>query len=89
VDKNEVWTIPKYGGFSKARWTPYEGFPVRGRVKTVVIRGQTVFMDGQFLVQPGFGKNIRLASQETEDGTTAIDGTHQGSGWEYSIYKRN
>jgi hypothetical protein len=63
MDKNELWTIPKDGGFSKAGWTPFAGRLVRGRVKSVVIRGVTVFMDGQYLVDPGFGRNVRLAQQ--------------------------
>lgn len=57
---DEQWTIPKDGGWSKAGWTPFAGRQVRGRVRTVVIRGQQVYVDGQFLVEPGFGRNFRL-----------------------------
>lgn len=39
---------------------------VRGKVRTVVIRGEEVFVDGQFTVQPGFGKNIRLVAEQVE-----------------------
>uniref|UniRef100_A0A915LI66 Carbamoyl phosphate synthase arginine-specific large chain n=1 Tax=Meloidogyne javanica TaxID=6303 RepID=A0A915LI66_MELJA len=67
VDKSEIWRIPKEGGFSKAGWTPFAGREVCGRVKTVVIRGVTVYVDGQFLVSPGFGTNVRLASNDNED----------------------
>uniref|UniRef100_A0A915E5S5 aspartate carbamoyltransferase n=1 Tax=Ditylenchus dipsaci TaxID=166011 RepID=A0A915E5S5_9BILA len=60
VDMNEEWTIPTDGGESKCNWTPFDGFKVRGKVRTVVIRGEEAFVDGQFTVQPGFGENIRL-----------------------------
>ncbi|KAL3102816.1 hypothetical protein niasHS_000774 [Heterodera schachtii] len=60
VEMNEVWTIPESGGWSKAGWTPFAGLPARGRVCTVVIRGQRVYDEGQFLVGPGFGHNVRL-----------------------------
>jgi hypothetical protein len=34
---------------------------VKGKVKKVVLRGQTAFDNGKVLAQPGFGKNIRTA----------------------------
>ncbi|KAI1729714.1 carbamoyl-phosphate synthase L chain, ATP binding domain-containing protein [Ditylenchus destructor] len=66
VDMNEEWTIPENGGESKCNWSPYKGMNVRGKVRTVVIRGEEVFVDGQFTVQPGFGKNIRLIAEPVE-----------------------
>lgn len=60
VDMNEEWIIPADGGESKCHWTPYAGWRVRGKVRTVVIRGEEVFIDGRFINQPGFGKNVRL-----------------------------
>ncbi|CAD5208892.1 unnamed protein product [Bursaphelenchus xylophilus] len=61
VDLEHRWVIPENGGESKAQWTPFAGRKVIGRVRTVVIRGETVFVDGNFVVKPGFGQNIRLA----------------------------
>ena len=34
--------------------------PVKGRVKRVVLRGETVYVDGKVLAEPGFGQDIRL-----------------------------
>ena len=49
MDLNEEWVIPKAGGFSKAKWTPYAGRKMKGNVRTVVIRGKVniflLFMD--------------------------------------------
>jgi carbamoyl-phosphate synthase/aspartate carbamoyltransferase/dihydroorotase len=42
--------------FTKVGWTPFAGTPVAGQVKRVILRGQTVFEDGQLLAQPGSGK---------------------------------
>ncbi|KAF7636409.1 hypothetical protein Mgra_00004194 [Meloidogyne graminicola] len=67
VDKSERWRIPKDGGFSKAGWTPFAGREVCGRVKTVVIRGVPIYVDGNFLVSPGFGTNVRLNVKDNED----------------------
>ena len=67
VNKSEIWKIPKGGGFSRSGWTPFAGREVCGRVKTVVIRGVPVYVDGHFLVLPGFGTNVRLASKDNED----------------------
>lgn len=64
---DERWTIPKEGGWSKAGWTPFAGRSVRGRVRTVVIRGQQVFVDGQFVVPAGFGQNVRLQKPQTTE----------------------
>ena len=58
---NERWVIPSDGGESKAGWTPYAGFDVRGSVRTVVIRGEEVLVDGDIIGHPGFGKNLRLS----------------------------
>jgi dihydroorotase-like cyclic amidohydrolase len=46
--------------FTRAQWTPFEGWPLRGRVMTVNLRGVKVFENGELLVQPGFGRNIQV-----------------------------
>lgn len=42
-----VWTIPDTTTFSKAKWTPFAGFKVTGKVKRVVLRGEIAYVDGQ------------------------------------------
>jgi hypothetical protein len=37
-----------------------DGGKVRGCIRTVVIRGEEVLVDGQIVGQPGLGKNVRL-----------------------------
>eukprot|EP00095_Tigriopus_kingsejongensis_P000738 maker-scaffold1408_size42850-snap-gene-0.11 protein:Tk00738 transcript:maker-scaffold1408_size42850-snap-gene-0.11-mRNA-1 annotation:"cad protein" len=59
VNMDEEWTIPEHTTFSKAKWTPFAGMPVVGRLKRVVLRGQLAFVDGQVLVKPGYGEDVR------------------------------
>ena len=41
---------------TKVGWTPFDGWEVAGRVSKVVLRGTTVFEDGEVLVEGGFGR---------------------------------
>ena len=47
VDLDEEWVIPLAPQHSKAQWTPFAGFKIKGCVKRVVLRGETVFVDGK------------------------------------------
>lgn len=44
---------------TKAKWTPFEGMIAGGRVKKTVIRGTTVFENGQVVAQAGSGQVIK------------------------------
>jgi len=59
VDETHSYEIKGSELFTKAKWTPFEGRKVQGLVRRVVIRGVTVYQDGEIRVKPGFGKNIR------------------------------
>jgi len=60
VDEDSTYEIKTENQFTRCGWTPFEGWQVKGRVRRVVLRGQTAFEDGKILVQPGYGRNIRL-----------------------------
>ncbi|KAI4473730.1 hypothetical protein M0804_015210 [Polistes exclamans] len=59
VDLDDEWVIPEAMPFSKAQWTPFAGMKVRGSVHRVVLRGEVAYVEGQVLVNPGFGQDIR------------------------------
>jgi carbamoyl-phosphate synthase/aspartate carbamoyltransferase/dihydroorotase len=59
VDETHSYEISGPDQFTKAKWTPFDGKQVRGIVKRVIIRGETVYQDGKVTIKPGFGKNIR------------------------------
>ncbi|XP_027201907.2 carbamoyl-phosphate synthetase 2, aspartate transcarbamylase, and dihydroorotase rudimentary [Dermatophagoides pteronyssinus] len=58
VDLDEDWIIPTAMSFTKSRWTPFAGRKVYGRVRRIVLRNEVAFVDGNILVEPGFGRNI-------------------------------
>lgn len=59
IDENEIHEIKASEQFTRCNWTPFEGWKVKGRVRKVVLRGQTAFEDGKFLVKAGYGRNVR------------------------------
>lgn len=59
VDMDSVWTIPSSLEFSKSKWTPFAGMQVCGAVHRVTLRGEIAYVEGQILVPPGFGQNVR------------------------------
>jgi carbamoyl-phosphate synthase/aspartate carbamoyltransferase/dihydroorotase len=61
VDPDAVYEIKAADSFSKCGWTPFEGWKVRGRVKRVVLRGQTAFKNGRVTAKPGVGRNVRIS----------------------------
>ncbi|XP_022107145.1 CAD protein-like isoform X3 [Acanthaster planci] len=62
VDMDHVWTIPKAMQFTKSKWTPFAGWKVKGQLRRVVLRGEVAFIDGQVLVLPGFGRDVRTVT---------------------------
>jgi carbamoyl-phosphate synthase/aspartate carbamoyltransferase/dihydroorotase len=59
VDLDAATEITARKMHSRAGWTPFEGWQVRGAVRKVILRGETAYKDGQVLALPGAGKCIR------------------------------
>jgi dihydroorotase-like cyclic amidohydrolase len=59
VDLDAEHTLSAQGMQGKAGWTPFEGRKVRGAVRQVVLRGQTVYQDSRVLALPGSGQRIQ------------------------------
>jgi carbamoyl-phosphate synthase/aspartate carbamoyltransferase/dihydroorotase len=59
VDVDEPWTAHGAAMRTRAKWTPFEGRTLRGRVTRVVLRGQDAYRDGKVLAQIGTGRDIR------------------------------
>jgi len=59
VDLDVRWEIRAENLHSRCGWTPYQGRWVHGRVERVVLRGREAYRNGEVLVQPGYGKNLR------------------------------
>ncbi len=59
VDSNVKWELRAEKMHTRCGWTPFEGMPVRGMVRQVVLRGKEMVKDGQVLAPPGNGIRIR------------------------------
>jgi carbamoyl-phosphate synthase/aspartate carbamoyltransferase/dihydroorotase len=59
VELGEKSAISAENLFSRSGWTPFEGRQVRGVVRKVVLRGETVFKDGLIMAPPGSGHRIK------------------------------
>lgn len=62
VDPTVAWEISADGLFTRCAWTPFQGWKVRGQLRSVTLRGQEAFGEGQVLALPGFGRNLRRPS---------------------------
>jgi len=66
IDMNDEWVIPESMPYSKSKWTPFAGMKVRGSVHRVILRGEVAYVEGQVLVNPGFGQDIRDMQYRTK-----------------------
>ncbi len=56
VDPHREWTITNESVLSKIDWTPYHGRTIRGAVRRTMVRGTDVYVDGEVVGTPGFGR---------------------------------
>jgi allantoinase len=56
-DLETEWTVDaRSQQFSKNPWSPFDGRRVRARVMRTLVRGETVYADGEILAEPGSGR---------------------------------
>jgi dihydroorotase-like cyclic amidohydrolase len=55
IDETEEWTVRNEKLFTKAKWSPFAGWKMKGKVKRVIIKGTKVFENDTILAQAGFG----------------------------------
>jgi allantoinase len=65
VDLNEEWMLSAEQLFYKNKHSAYVGKTFKGKVLRTIVRGTTVFRDGQIHVQPGFGNLLRRVHRYT------------------------
>ncbi len=62
-DLDAEWTVDaRSQQFSKNPWSPFDGRRVKGKLLRTLVRGETVYADGEIRVAPGHGRF--LSSQE-------------------------
>ena len=62
LDPKARWNVRGEGTHSSARWSPYEGMEIQGKVVTTILRGEIVYDGKEVLAQPGYGRFV--AAQE-------------------------
>lgn len=56
MDKEEILSHDKV--VSKCKWTPYDGFRIKGIPDIVMVRGKIVLRDGKVIGKPGMGQFV-------------------------------
>jgi dihydroorotase (multifunctional complex type) len=56
VDPEDERVLRNADIVSKAGWTPFDGYRVRGRPVVTILRGEVVAEDGRVLPEPGYGR---------------------------------
>ncbi len=59
VDLDKVWTLAVDDLFYKNKHSAYVGYSFKGAVERTIVRGVTVYQDGQITASPGFGQLLR------------------------------
>lgn len=58
VDLDAEWTLTADQLFYKNKHSAYVGYSFKGEVVRTLVRGETVYQDGEIKVQPGFGRLV-------------------------------
>jgi len=58
VDPEAEWTVAAHNLRTRCGWTPFEGWKLRGRVRSVTLRGMTAFDGETVLARPGSGRDL-------------------------------
>jgi carbamoyl-phosphate synthase/aspartate carbamoyltransferase/dihydroorotase len=64
VDSDARYTLSAEGLYTRCGWTPFEGMAVKGRVRRVLLRGQTLFDEGRIQGKPGCGRAIEPVKRD-------------------------
>lgn len=60
VDLNEEWKMKNEDLFTKCKWSPFDGWRMKGKVKRVFLRGEKVFENDKLLTLAGSAHVLSL-----------------------------
>jgi carbamoyl-phosphate synthase/aspartate carbamoyltransferase/dihydroorotase len=55
VDLDATWEVTPEALFSRSKWSPFEGWKLKGKVNKVLLRGELAYQDGKVNVPEGYG----------------------------------
>jgi dihydroorotase len=64
VDLKKRGRIDPEKFFSKAHYSPFEGWKTQGAVHTTIVNGLVVYSEGEVIGKPGVGKVLKSGSHE-------------------------
>ena len=59
VDPRASWKVDPSSFLSKAKFSPFAGWEMRGKVVETYVRGELVYSHGEVLASPGLGEMVR------------------------------
>ena len=59
VDLSKEWKIDSSKFYSKAKYSPFDGYKVKGKPTKTFVKGLLVFEEGNIVAKPGMGQVIR------------------------------
>lgn len=59
LDPNARWTVDGSRSLSGAKWSPYDGMTIQGKILRTIVRGEEVFDGRDVIGKPGTGKFVR------------------------------
>ncbi|RLF92284.1 dihydroorotase [Thermococci archaeon] len=75
VDMKREWTVKAENFYTKAGWTPYEGWRLKGKVIMTILRGEIVMEEDEVIGKPRGERIVRAGSAE---GSVGSREEHQG-----------
>lgn len=81
---DEEWEIPEKMSFTKSAWTPFAGMKIRGAVHRVILRGEVAYVEGQVLVKPGYGQDVKEIQRKIKITVPNVHVTSEASNQVYS-----
>lgn len=55
IDPQVEWIVDITKLQTKNKWSPYNGWKLKGKVLRTILRGKTIYFDGEFPAGPGYG----------------------------------
>jgi dihydroorotase-like cyclic amidohydrolase len=65
VDLKKKMKVDPAKFFSKAHYSPFEGFETHGAVHSTIVNGNLVYSEGEIVEKPGTGRVLQHGQNDT------------------------